>query len=91
MLSFSLERLVEAPDALDVRGGNAWRAKFELGEGYMVALLMSAGRARWTGTVSDGGEGFTSSPAMGISPEVGVFDAEDSLEGEDNESPRSRL
>lgn len=30
MNSFSRERLEEAPDELDVRGGNAWRAKFEL-------------------------------------------------------------
>lgn len=39
---------------------------------------------------SDGGEGFMSSPAIGISPEVGVFDADDSLEGEATFSPRSR-
>lgn len=57
----------------------------------MPAPLTSAGRARWTVALSDGGEGFISSPAMGISPEVGVFDAEDSMEGEDIESPRSRL
>lgn len=29
MPSVSLERFDEAPDVLDVRGGNAWRAKFE--------------------------------------------------------------
>lgn len=39
--------------------------------------------------VSDGGEGFMSSPAMGISPEVGVFKAEDSFEGDTTLSPRS--
>lgn len=31
-----------------------------------------------------------SSPAMGISPEVGVFEAEDSFDGELMLSPRSR-
>lgn len=39
---------------------------------------------------ADGVEGFLSSSAIGISPEVGVFDAEDSFDGEPMLSPRSR-
>ena len=84
---FVFERI----DVLEVRGGKIGRSKIGAGAGYMPPLT-SAESPRFMLGISDAGDDFMSSPAIGISPEVGVLElAEVSWLGELVESRRRAL
>ena len=61
---------------LDVRGGKTGRSKAGAWVGYMPPLTSAESPRFMTGR-SDAGEDFMSSPAIGISPEVGVLELAD--------------
>lgn len=83
--------VVERPDVLDVRGGKTGRSKTGAWVGYMPPLT-SAESPRFMVGSSDVGIECMTSPAIGISPEVGVFElAEVSWLGELAESRRRAL
>ena len=77
-------------DVLDVRGGKLGRSNVGAEVLYKFEPLRSVGTVRCTAGTSEDGDGPMSSPLIGISPEVGVFEAKESLEGDIILSPRSR-
>lgn len=77
------ERPLDSPE-LEVRGGNAERSYDPLPEvGAASEPFASRG-------IDVGKGGFTSPPPMGISPDVGVLVADESIDGEATPSPRKR-